>query len=235
MEDKNKKDILLPFSILIAAVLIAGSVIYTAGTGGSRGEALLGDNSGAPLPTPGGKAPEIGDSVVLGDKDAPVTFVEYGDYQCPFCGRIFTNVEPQLRKEYIDTGKVKMVYKNFAFLGPESIAAAEASECAKDYGKFWLYHDALFEAEIADGVEHNGNLDKAFFLSIADNLGIDKASFEQCIDSRKYKDKIERDVEQGRSLGVAGTPAIFINDVFIAGAQDYSVFKKAIDNLLNKE
>lgn len=231
MENEPKKDYFLAVSVLFAGVLIAGSVIYTSGSSGSRA------NETAP-PVLGGtasgkKAPEVGDSVILGDPNAPVTFIEFGDFQCPFCGRLFTQVEPQLRKEYIETGKVKMAYKHFAFLGPESVAAAEASECAGDSGKFWLYHDALFEAEIADGREHNGNLNKQLFLSIASRLGIDAKEFEQCVDSRKYKQKIERDLAEGRAFGVQGTPATFVGDVFVSGAQPYSAFKQAIDELLN--
>lgn len=235
MDEQKKHDYFLPISVLVAGVLIAGSVLYTAGLEDSsrKGPAspTLDNNASA---IPGGNAPEIGDSVVLGDKDAPITFVGFGDYQCSFCGWFFTNVEPQLRKEYIETGKVKMVYKHFAFLGPESVAAAEASECAKDYGKFWLYYDALFEAEIADGRVNNGNLNKQLFLSIANRLDIDVKEFEQCVDSRKYKQKIERDLAEGQAFGVQGTPATFVNDVFVSGAQSYTVFKQVIEEQLQK-
>lgn len=98
--------------------------------------------------------------IILGDPNAKVTLIEYADYQCPFCSRFFTQVEPQIKKDYIDTGKVKMIYRNFAFLDTdqtgqptgykESHLSAEAAECAKDQNKFWQYHDLLFQAEAAD-------------------------------------------------------------------------------------
>jgi protein-disulfide isomerase len=114
------------------------------------------------------------DDVVLGDPNAKVTLVEYGDYQCPFCGRFFSEVEPLIRQNYIQTGKVNMIFRNFEFLGPESEASAEASECAKDQGKFWEYHDALYSAKVADtaGGENDGSLNRDLFLKIANNLGL---------------------------------------------------------------
>lgn len=117
------------------------------------------------------KAPDIsGRDVVLGEQNAPVTLIEYGDYQCPFCARYFMEVEPLLREEYIKTGKVKMVFRNYPFLGPESVSAAEAAECAKDQGQFWAFHDALYNAEHQDGREHNGNLNNDLFFKLAKDL-----------------------------------------------------------------
>jgi protein-disulfide isomerase len=117
------------------------------------------------------------DDVVLGDPNAPVTFIEYGDYQCPFCARFFNDTEPLIRDQYIKTGKVKMIFRNYPFLdgfvsppGTESEYSAEAAECAKDQGKFWEYHDALYTAESQDGHENNGNLNRDLFFTIADNL-----------------------------------------------------------------
>jgi protein-disulfide isomerase len=108
--------------------------------------------------------------VILGDPNAPVTVIEYGDYQCPFCARFYTDIEPLIRDQYIKTGKVKMVFRNYPFLGPESTAAAEAAECAKDQGKYWEFHDALYSAEATDAQEHNGNLNRELFLSVAQDL-----------------------------------------------------------------
>lgn len=110
------------------------------------------------------------DEAALGAANAPVTLIEYGDYQCPFCARYFEQVEPVLRAQYIDTGKVKMVFRNFAFLGPESVASAEAAACAAAQGKFWEYHEALYAAEAKDGQERNGNLDRQEFLQLAEDL-----------------------------------------------------------------
>jgi protein-disulfide isomerase len=121
--------------------------------------------AGDPKPTPVGAR-----DVILGDTKAPVTVIEYGDYQCPFCARFFTDVEPLLREQYIKTGKVRMIFRNYPFLGNESIAAAEAAECAKDQGKFWDFHDALYTAEHQDGRENNGNLTNQAFYQLADSI-----------------------------------------------------------------
>ena len=110
--------------------------------------------------------------VILGDPAAPVMIIEYGDYQCPYCAGFFTDIEPMLRTNYIETGKAKMVFRNFQFLSQESIDTAEAAECAKDQGKFWEFHDKIYEAEGKDGVEHNKNLNKDLFLQIATDIGL---------------------------------------------------------------
>lgn len=135
----------------------------------ARGTSTRAAAAGEPNAPPAGER-----DVILGDPNAPVTVIEYGDYQCPFCARFFTDVEPFIRDEYIKTGKVKMVFRNYAFLGPESVDAAEAAECAKDQGKFWEFHDALYEAEAEDGREHNGNLNKDLFVEISEKLGLTK-------------------------------------------------------------
>ena len=142
----------LPVSILVAAVMISGSILYAVNrTPSAAGPTpSAGNNAQAPDLT---ALLALGErDAILGDPNAPVTFIEYSDFQCPFCGRLHSGTMPQVRDQYIKTGKVKVVYRHMAFLGPESIDAAEASECAKDQGKFWAFHDELFDAEIKDGV-----------------------------------------------------------------------------------
>ncbi len=227
---REGRDHLLPASILVAAILISGSIIYLVRSGNVRSEPNpAADNGQVQI---GGAQKTSDRDVVLGEADAPVTLIEYGDYQCPFCGRFFTDTEPGLREEYIKTGKVKMAFRNFQFLGPESIAAAEAAECAKDQGKFWNYHDALFRAEVADGVESNGNLSRELFLKLAKELSLDTPAFTACFDSGKYKSLIENDLTDAQKYGVDSTPTTFINGQLIQGAQPYAQFKTLIDNLL---
>ena len=169
---KEPSGYFLGISILIAGVLITGAVIYSVGyKSGNPNAANLGGLN-QPSANQGQSAtssPSInGDDVVLGDPKAPVTIFEFGDYQCPFCSRFWLQTEPQIRDNYVKTGKVKMVYRDFAFLGPESQAAANAVRCAADQGKYWEYHDALFSAEVKDGQENNGNLNTALFTKIAE-------------------------------------------------------------------
>lgn len=233
-----KKDYLLPASILIAALLIAGALVYNVG---QRSDGQTASLSGA-----AGQAPSIdlANVVFLGDPKAKVTLVEYGDYQCPFCGKFFEETEPLIRNEYINTGKVRMVYKDLAFLGPESLAAAEAARCAADQGKFWEYHDALFieegnEDRNDDGTfngssENTGNLNKDLFLRLARNFGLDTSEFTACLDSRKHRAAVEADLAEARAvIPQPSTPTIFINGKMLQGALPYPTFKQAIEQALS--
>ncbi len=223
-----KKDQFLAGSILVAALLIAGAMVYTSGPAPTRQQGNASDSIGDV------KLPVITEEdVILGDPNAPVTLVEFSDFQCPFCGRFFTQAGPQIIENYVKTGKVRMVYKHLAFLGPESTAAGEAVECAKDEGKFWAFHDEVFKREIVDGKENNGNLNKGLFMEIAEKIGLNVTSFEQCVDSRKYKSKVEGDVQEAQSiLTRLSTPTVFINDTVIQGALPYEKFRDAIEEQL---
>jgi protein-disulfide isomerase len=217
------KDYSLPISIIVASFIIAGAIIYSAGQQSDISQS----RTAAVADVGAGKAaPEIGDDVVLGDPNAPVTIIEFGDFQCPFCGKLFRETEKLLRQEYIQTGKVKMVYKDFPLssIHPYATEAAEAAQCAKDQGKYWLYHDALFERQ-----ESLGGID---YVNLAGELGMDAEQFRSCVESRKYKAEVEGDYQEGIAVGVNGTPATFVNGVLISGAQPYAVFKSAIDEAL---
>lgn len=233
MEPQNtqsNENYLLPVSILIAGVLISGAVIYSNSSGPG---APLGQDLGPEVVSGDGLELNEGD-VILGDPNAPVTIIEYSDFQCPFCGRFYSQTEPSIKENYVQTGKVKFVYRHFAFLGPESRAAANAVECAKDQGSFWEFHDEVFNAEIRDGQEHNGNLDRTLFLSIAQGLGLDVAEYTSCLDTNKYNDKVENDYAVAQTLGVAATPTVFVNDKKIEGALPYENFRLIIEQELAK-
>lgn len=225
---------MLPASILLAAVLISGSIIYLVqgGKGATAAPTDTTQQGGAVQAT----APTTEDrDVILGKADAPVSIVAYEDFQCPFCGQYFSETESQIRTAYVDTGKVKLVYRHLAFLGPESNAAAEASECAKDQGKFWDFHDALFNAEIADGEEHNGNLKRSLFVQLAKELKLNETDFAKCIDSKKYADYVTQQTEDAnKKYGVQSTPTIFVNDQKVEGAYPFATFQGLIDGFLNK-
>lgn len=233
-QEQGRKDYLLPASILIAGVMISGSIFYLVGNQNQNRAGLglareqLDPESGQAL-----QSPKISSrDVILGDLNAKVALIEYGDYQCPFCGRFFSDTESLIRENYIKSGKVKMVYRNFAFLGPESFAAAEAAECARDQKQFWAYHDLLFTTEIQDGSEHNGNLNRDLFMKLAGQLKLDTNAFGACVDNKKYADLIKKDASDAKAVGVNSTPIIFINDQKIQGALPYDNFKSVIDNFL---
>lgn len=234
MEEGKNRGLNLPVSILVAAIIIAGSIIYVAGVrnrGGIAPATEKTENGQVVVSLEELLKIREGD-VILGEPTAPVTLIEYGDYQCPFCGRFFTQTEPSLREDYIRPGKVKMVYRDLAFLGPESQAAAEAAACAKEQGKFWAYHDELFRQEVADGVENNGNLNRDLFLKIAAQTELDVSGFTSCLDSKKYAASVKATTQEAQRLGINATPTSFINGRQIQGAQPYASFQSVIDGFL---
>ena len=164
-----------------------------------------------------------------GDPDAPVTIIEFADFQCPFCGRFFTETEPQIDEQYMQGGRVRFGYFNFAFLGPESTWAAEAAECAADQNKFWEYHDKLYESQSG---ENQGAFNKDNLKKVAKELGLDTSAFDDCIDSGKYTQLIEEESSMASSIGVRSTPTFLINGQPVVGAQPFEIFEQTIDSLL---
>ena len=173
-------------------------------------------------------------SPILGDPNAPVTIVEFGDYQCHQCYNWFHNTKPSITRDYIDTGKVNLVFVDMAFLGRDSSPASQATYCAEDQGKYWEYHDMLYNAQEdkIDGGWANSERLKAFAFS----MGLDMELFESCLDSGKYSKRVQYNPQQARDHGVRGTPGFFIvasdGQLQIAGAQPFSVFKQVLDQLV---
>lgn len=166
----------------------------------------------------------------LGSLDAPVKIVEFGDFQCPFCRRFTLDTEPSLRKNYIDTGKVRLVFKQF--IGHTlTEKTAEAAECANDQGKYWEYHDKLFETQ--DAWQYRRNLDGEL-ISYAEELGLNSTLFKECLDSGIFKDVAKKEMREARNSGVSGTPTFFINGKRAVGAQPYHVFARLIDSEINQ-
>lgn len=159
-----------------------------------------------------------------GDQNAPIVMVEFSDFQCPFCGRFFRTVEPEVRKQYIDTGKVTFVYKHMAILGQESIWAGEAAECAADQGKFWEYHDLVFSRQSG---ENQGAFTKENLLGFAKELNLDMSRFEPCLQNDQTLDRVQADTQEGQQAGVRGTPTFFVNGQPIVGAQPLEAFQAA--------
>lgn len=235
MESQQKKDYLLPGSIIFAALLISGALIYNVGrtnqpiestnvAGGEKQPAVVEDFKI--------DAKEV---VFLGNENAPITLVEFADYQCPFCAKFFEESLSLIKQEYVDKGKVKIVFQDFAFLGEESFRAAEAAWCAADQGKFWEYHDLIFRTESLDNQENNGNLNLVQLKMLASQLMLDMESFSQCVDSRKYQQKVLSNIQKAKKAGVRATPTVFINNLKLEGALPYEVFKLAIEDELNKK
>src|SRR3990170_3253719 len=157
------------------------------------------------------------DDPVRGDKKASVTIIEFGDYQCPYCEIFFSQVLPQIEKRYIQTGKVKFIYRDFPLSFHQYAGkAAEATECADEQGKFWDFHDKLYK--------NQNSLDLASLKIYAQQLGVDTTKFNACLDSGKMRAEVQKDVSDGGGYGVSGTPAFFINGVNVQGAKPFSEF-----------
>ncbi len=164
----------------------------------------------------------------LGDVDAPVVLVEFGDYQCTFCAKFFFDTKPTLIEKYVDTGVLRYVFRDFPVNGRESQNAAEASECANEQGKFWEYHDKLYVERTG---YNTGAFKKKNLITYAGEIGLDVAKFEECYEDGRYKDEVAKDMREGRALGVSGTPNFFINGQRIAGALPTESFVQAIEQL----
>ncbi len=175
------------------------------------------------IPTPIAAASDM----TLGDPNAPVTVYEYSDFQCPVCRDAAADLVPSLDKNYLATGKAKLVFKNFAFIGQESASAAEAAECANEQGQFWEYYKKLYEEQ--DG-ENKGTFKIDNLKLFAQQLGLNQADFDTCLDSQKYASAVADDLSEGERRGVNGTPTFFVNQTQVNST--YDAIAKAIDAAL---
>ncbi len=164
------------------------------------------------------------DDPFRGAADAPVTIVEFSDFHCGFCGKFAAETLEPLLQNY--DGKVRLVYRDYPFQTQGSLTAALAGQCMNDQGKFWEFHDLTFKNQQA--------LTREQFITYAQQLNIDVATFTTCLDTQQHLPEVSKDVTEAQALGVNGTPAFFVNGRFISGAQAYSVFAAYIDEELGK-
>ena len=165
------------------------------------------------------------DDPALGAATAPVTVVEFSDFQCPFCQRVMPTLK-RVREAYGD--RVRIVWKDFPLtsIHPQAFKAAEAGQCAREQGKFWEYHDQLFANQQA--------LEPEFLKKYAADTGLDAATFSACLDTAKYAERVQAQMGVGNSLGVSSTPSVFINGRLLSGAQPYETFTAVIDEELER-
>jgi len=181
---------------------------------------------------------EITEILSLGEDQAPVLLEVYSDYQCPFCGRYYVEAIKPMIKDYVDAGKVKLLYKDIAFEGEGSQRAAEAVHCANDQGKFWEYHDKITTTRYQ--ANNNQIYDKTNLIKAAQELGLDECEFTLCLESGKYTKLVKNDT-QGAWSKINGTPTSFLNSKMVAndkgenlGAMSYEMLKSTIDELLKE-
>lgn len=165
------------------------------------------------------------DDAYLGLLSAPVTIVEFSDYQCPYCKRFSINTLPEIQENYIDTGEVRYVYRDLPLsFHTNAKKAAEAAECAGEQNKYWEMHDKLFEEGVAGGVDS--------YKQYAADLGLKIDEFNNCLDSGAMTGEVDNDIADAQELGISGTPTFLINDDRIVGAQPYENFESVIESNL---
>jgi protein-disulfide isomerase len=167
----------------------------------------------------------------LGDPQAPVSVVVFEDFQCPACQQYTQNIETQVITNYVDAGKVYYQFKNWAFIGPESLQAANAAMCAADQNRFWDYHDILFANHTGENV---GNFTDKRLTAFAESLGLDMKAFSACFSINQHSTEIQQSYAEGQTMGVTGTPAVFVNGTQVAPGYipTFDLMSQAIDAAL---
>lgn len=236
--------------IVAASIVSAFLIGYVLGTQSESSEIIINDldNIQPNLQKPISDSQQLGPQIIRnisldddplkGDPDAPITIVEFSDFQCPFCAKFHQTTLLQLEQNYISTGKVNFVYRDFPIqsIHPNAIPAALSSECADDQGGFWEMHDMIFENQGTwQGLEIPQSV--SLFKQYAIELGLDAKEFDSCIDSGKHLEEIRGDLDDGRNYGVTGTPGFFVGNEKIGftkliGAQPFSSFQKVIEQQL---
>ena len=172
---------------------------------------------------------------VIGNPDAPITIIEFSDFQCPFCARFHIQTLPTIMEEYIEKGSVKLVFRDFPIqsIHPNAVPASVAAECANEQGKFKQMHDILFEKQ-----NEWSNLETVYAIELfnqySEQINLEQEQFSSCLSTAKYVKEIQNDLNDGRTYGVTGTPGFFIGNqemgfVELKGAQPFESFKKVID------
>ena len=192
----------------------------------------------------------VDDDPGQGEENAPVTVIEFSDFLCPYCAASegfrpdlaaqmktrdasWEAAVPKIIETYVKTGKVRFVFRDCPFHGESAIFAAEAAGCAQEQGKYWEMHSLLFQNQ--DKFPEKSEEQTVFLQGLADQLGLEKELFSQCLASGKYKDEINKDLRDAQSAGVTGTPTYFINGQKAVGAQSFSAFQSIIEAELLKE
>lgn len=227
----DKNQFILPGAIVLAALLISGTILYSNGLlGGDAGQkAVIGGEPSGPIEV------SADDDAFLGPENAEVEIIEFSDFQCPFCRTFWKNTLSRIKNEYIDSGKVKFVYRDFPLsFHPMAQKYAEAAECAGNQNKYWEMHDKIFDEQDKLGTGTISDYDVGDLKRWANELGLNVSEFNQCLDSGKYTQEVRDDFSDGSAAGVSGTPSFFVNGRLIVGSQPFESFKQIIDAELQK-
>ncbi len=175
-------------------------------------------------------------SPILGNPNAPVTLVEFGDYQCHFCNVFFHSTEDDILKNYVETGKVQMIFKDFNIIGPDSVRESHGAQCANDQGLFWEYHDILYSNWTG---ENNGWASSKNLEKFAKEIGLDMDEWSECVTNGPHSQTILASNQDAKNLGITGTPAFFVigpdgKTTKVFGAQPFEAFEKIFEIELKK-
>ncbi len=180
----------------------------------------------------------IDDDPYLGNRDAKLVVVEFSDFQCPFCRKFYVESLKQFKKEYVETGKVMFVYRDFPLnFHPMAEISGEAAQCANDQGKFWELHDKIFDEQQKRGTG-TISYSEADLKKWAEEIGLNMDEFNACLNEGKYKDEVNKDFDYGYKQGIRGTPGFYIYNretgkvKIIEGAYPYAQFKQIIEDML---
>jgi protein-disulfide isomerase len=249
----NKTQLILTVALMVASFLIGslwtklqylekgGTLTKGATTANAQGAAQQAPPQAAPPEDTTPKKVSVDDDPVLGDRNAKVTLIDFTDYECPFCKRYFDDTFSQIKKEYIDTGKVQYVVRDLPLsFHANAHKEAQAAECAREQGgdeAYFKYHDEIFKRTTSNGT----GLALNKLSVIATDLGLDGAALQSCLDADKYKAEVDKDLADAATVGASGTPTFFIGKsstdgvitgTKIVGAQPYSAFQAEIDKQL---
>ena len=226
----------------VAALVIA--VSFFALTSSNQGEIVLEESPSLSDAQPATSAQITREtffangSPVLGDPDAPITLVEFGDYQCHFCNVFFHSTEGAILEEYVDTGKVNMIFKDYNIIGPDSINASHGAHCAGDQGLFWEYHDILYSNWTG---ENNGWASLENLARYAQEADLDMNAWSECMDKRPHSQRILASNNDAKTLELTGTPAFFVIGpdpnqpvTRLFGAQPFETFQRVFDERLGE-
>lgn len=232
--EKSKMKLSIPASILIAGVMISLAIYFT-GTEGTPKTATPKPNPTEPiLQEVDIKNVEVREDPFIGVSNAPITMAYWSDYQCPFCKKTETEVLPILKRDYVDTGKMKIVFKDFVFLGPDSIEAALFDRAVWELypAQYFTWREAMYAAQDGEGGEGFG--DRASIEALTQGIsGIDQSKVSAAVDANKdaYQASIQADYVEGQSFGINGTPSVIIGTTLINGAQPLAAFIDAIEKV----
>jgi protein-disulfide isomerase len=222
----EKRIILLAvFAAMVGVIILVGSSYYS--TLMVMQENRVNVSGPAPINLTNG-------SPLLGSPSAPITIVEFGDYQCEACYHWYHNTRADIIDNYVETGKANLVFLDLPFLGRDSITAAQATYCADDQGKYWEYHETLYNFQEAID---NGWASKDRLVAFASNLDMNVDEFNDCMDGKKYVKRVKANYDESQRLGADATPTFLIISPDgkikkITSAQPYSVFSQVIEPML---